>query len=378
MRVALLLHPDLHDEPVRQELDEQHLAADAVAEDGEVLALFVVLEGFFDHVGGLPEDVVVGDGAVVGDGVLEELGLDPAGRDGHDADAPRLQLDVQRPGEAQDEGLGRAVDALVRHGLEGRERVEVYDAAAALHIGQAELRHGDEGLVVYVYHGEVNVQRRLGEEGEAPEARDVAERGDEGLFLFQQLFVLLKAGRVAEVHGQDARGRAQLFCQAVLPFDQYDFTKYKEMHCKKERAMYKPNIKNIDPSLKQNGLLFTDPEVIRKFETFRNEYVYNGPWDLRSSVYYTAVNGEPADVIIYSPDMVDGHFVTSNSRNKFYSQNNRINEQLPDMIKEATQILMKTIDQISALYQQNTVRSENPKLTEEYMKAIADYYKSLI
>ena len=161
-------------------------------------------------------------------------------------------------------------------------------------------------------------------------------------------------------------------------FDQYDFTKYKEMHCKKERAMYKPNIKNIDPSLKQNGLLFTDPEVIRKFETFRNEYVHNGPWDLRSSVYYTAVNGEPADVIIYSPDIVDGHFVTSNSRNKFYSQNNRINEQLPDMIKEATQILMRTIDQISALYQQNTVRSENPKLTEEYMKAIADYYKSLI
>src|SRR5699024_8575545 len=185
--------------------------------DGEVLALFVVPEGFFDHVGGLPEDVVVGDGAVVGDGVLEELGLDPAGRDGHDADAARFQLDVQRPGEAQDEGLGRAVDALVRHGLEGRERVEVYDAAAALHIGQAELRHGDEGLVVYVYHGEVHVQRRLGEEGEAPEARDVAERGYEGLFLFQQLFVLLKAGRVAEVHGQDARGRAQLFCQLLQP-----------------------------------------------------------------------------------------------------------------------------------------------------------------
>ncbi len=28
--MALLLHPNLHDEPVRQELDEQHLAADIV------------------------------------------------------------------------------------------------------------------------------------------------------------------------------------------------------------------------------------------------------------------------------------------------------------------------------------------------------------
>lgn len=161
-------------------------------------------------------------------------------------------------------------------------------------------------------------------------------------------------------------------------FGQYDFTNYKDMHCKKEKAMYNPNIRNIDPSLKQNGLLFTDPEVIRKFETFRNEYVHNGPWDLRNSVYVTAVNGEPADVIIYSPDMIDGHFVTSNSRNKFYSQNNRINEQLPNMIKEATQILMRTIDQISDLYEQNTVRSENPKLTEEYIEAIADYYKVVV
>lgn len=51
-------------------------------------------------------------------------------------------------------------------------------------------------------------------------------------------------------------------------FDQYDFTKYKDMHCKKEKAMYKPNIKNIDPSLKQNGLLFTDPEVHSEMSMF--------------------------------------------------------------------------------------------------------------
>ena len=125
-------------------------------------------------------------------------------------------------------------------------------------------------------------------------------------------------------------------------------------------------------------MLFTDPEVVRKFETFRNEYVHNGPWDLMSSVYYTAVDGDPADVIIYSPDMVDGHFVTSGSRNKFYSQNNRINAQLPDMIKDATLILMRTVEQISALYKTKTVRKENSKLTEEYINAIQDYYKRLV
>ena len=78
--MALLLHPDLHDQPVRQELYKQYLTAHAVAQNGEILALFVILEGLFDDVGGLPEDVVVGDGTVIGDGVLEKLRFDPAGR----------------------------------------------------------------------------------------------------------------------------------------------------------------------------------------------------------------------------------------------------------------------------------------------------------
>lgn len=70
--MALLLHPDLHYQPVRQQFHKQHLTAHAVAQDGEVLALLVVLERLLDDVGGLPEDVVVIDGAVVGDGVLEK------------------------------------------------------------------------------------------------------------------------------------------------------------------------------------------------------------------------------------------------------------------------------------------------------------------
>lgn len=73
--------------------------------------------------------------------------------------------------------------------------------------------------------------------------------------------------------------------------------------------IYNKNLKNIDPSLKNVGMLFSEPLVIRKIETFRNEFVHNGPWDLRCSIYNTFVNEEPADVIIYSPDMDDfGNF----------------------------------------------------------------------
>lgn len=160
-------------------------------------------------------------------------------------------------------------------------------------------------------------------------------------------------------------------------FDGYDFGQYKEM--KSNWTLYKYSLKNIAPSLQLPGMLFSDPLVVKKFVTFRNEYVHNGSWDLRSSVYYTAVNGEPADVVIYSPDMDEhGNFIKSGSRNKFYSQNNRINIQLPDMIKEATTILQNTIDELSRLYQSKTTKTEDTNLTKEYMKALSDYYKSLI
>lgn len=159
-------------------------------------------------------------------------------------------------------------------------------------------------------------------------------------------------------------------------FAKYDFSAYKEM--KSNSVLYNFTMKDISPSLKSDGMLFSAPLVVRKFCTFRNEYVHNGPWDMRASVYYTAVDGEPADVIIYSPDMDNyGNFIKSGSRNKFYSQCNRINIQLPDMIIELTGIIQNTITELSNLYRSETVRSESPKYTKECVNAIIEYYRSL-
>jgi len=84
------------------------------------------------------------------------------------------------------------------------------------------------------------------------------------------------------------------------------------------------------------------------------------------------------DLIKYgtmSPDMDEfGNFIKSGSRNKFYSQNNRINFQLPDMIKEVTQITKNTIDQLAFLYQQNTTRKVNSDYTQECLDVIKAYY----
>ena len=144
-------------------------------------------------------------------------------------------------------------------------------------------------------------------------------------------------------------------------------------------VLFRKSLKEIDSSLKKEGMLFAEPAVIRKIETFRNEYVHNGAWGLRCSVYNTVVNGELGDVVFYSPDMDDnGNFVTSGSRNKFYSQGNRINIQLPEMILETTRIVDATINQLCALYQNNTTQCIDEQYTLECQDAMSKYHQLLV
>jgi len=160
-------------------------------------------------------------------------------------------------------------------------------------------------------------------------------------------------------------------------FDNYDFGKYKKM--KSVHTLYKKSLNKIDSSLKAENMLFFEPPIIRKIISFRDEFVHNGPWDFRCSVYCTAVDGKPADEIIYSPDMDElGNFMASGSRNKFYSQANRINIQLPDLINEATIVLKNTINQISELYKQKTNLCIDKQFTKECLDAIGEYFENQV
>lgn len=159
-------------------------------------------------------------------------------------------------------------------------------------------------------------------------------------------------------------------------FGQYDFSKYKKM--KSESVLYNYTYNDINPTLKGKGLLFSAPLCVRKILTFRNEYIHNGPWDLRCSIYETCIEDHPADIIVYSPDMDEyGNFVTSGSRDKFYSQGNMINIQLPHLVMDTLDVIQKTIDEIVVLYSQETTRTEDENLTKECIDEITMYYESL-
>lgn len=155
-----------------------------------------------------------------------------------------------------------------------------------------------------------------------------------------------------------------------------DFSGYSKMVCRK--TLFNVNGVDVHPELKEPGMLFSPSKDVATIVTFRSEYVHNGPWDRRCSVYCTYIDEEPSDCIIYSPDIDEqGRFVSSGARNKFYNQRNRINFILPDMILSVLRSLDASIHKLIELYERETVLSVDEALTEECVKAAEEYYKSL-
>ena len=72
-----------------------------------------------------------------------------------------------------------------------------------------------------------------------------------------------------------------------------------------------------------------------------------------------------------------GNFITSGSRDKFYSQGNMINIQLPHMMMDTLSVIQATIDKIVELYSQDTLRSEDKELTKECIDELTKYYESI-
>ena len=161
-------------------------------------------------------------------------------------------------------------------------------------------------------------------------------------------------------------------------FSEYEFSKYCKM--KSDGILFnRSGNKNISSELKKDGLLFSVPLCTKKILSFRDEYVHNGPWDMRCNIYLTAIDGNPADVIMLSPDMDEnGNFVASGSRNKFYSQNNIINADLPFLVYDVIEIIRRTVNEITSLYQKNTSILIDEEKTKDCMNQIKFFYSGIM
>ena len=202
---------------MRQQLHEPHLPAHGQAVDGNVLLCAVqVVQGRLHHVLRLIQAVVIRHGVVARlQRVVKEFRLDPAGADGHHADAARPQLTRQRARIAQHKGLRRGVDIQIRHGLECGQGVQIQQLCAALHVRQRQLRHGHKGLAVQVDHLQGVCQRDLVVAAEFAEARDVRQQADVRPGVFQQVAVELQRLRVRQIEADGPHGEGDLLLQRL-------------------------------------------------------------------------------------------------------------------------------------------------------------------
>ena len=128
------------------------------------------------------------------------------------------------------------------------------------------------------------------------------------------------------------------------------FSKRQKLKSVRDGILYSPNkIKNVN--LKQDGMIFSNPPILRKVCSFRDYYIHNGSWDYRCAVYESFVDDTPADVFVLLPDTDEnGNLETSGSRNMFYSKGEKINITLPQIVIEVMSLYENTIKELIAQY----------------------------
>lgn len=161
-------------------------------------------------------------------------------------------------------------------------------------------------------------------------------------------------------------------------FSEYDFSCYSKL--KSKDILYNKNLQ-ISPILKQQGMLFAEPEpaIVRKIETLRSEYVHNGPWDRTPKIYYPLDNNEmPLPAFMLMPDMNEnGTFITVKNRNKFYSQEKKLNIELISILNDTMEIINNTIVGLKIVVDNQTDKSNSQDETNSTVQAIIDHLTNL-
>lgn len=126
-------------------------------------------------------------------------------------------------------------------------------------------------------------------------------------------------------------------------------------------------------------MLFAEPAIVRKIETLRSEYVHNGPWDRTPKIYYPLDNNEmPLPAFMLMPDMNEnGTFITVTNRNKFYSQEKKLNIELISILNDTMEIINNTIFGLKTVVDNQTDKSNSQDETNSTVQAIIDHLTNL-
>ena len=117
------------------------------------------------------------------------------------------------------------------------------------------------------------------------------------------------------------------------------------------------------PKLKSNGILYGDSKKIKGFNfnktlfdrtdeiklilSLRNEIVHNASFENIPKVYQVFRDNVMIEKFIYIPDTTKGNFDTFKNRNRFFNNEEKLNQKLPELITEFWKKMEMTIDKIN-------------------------------
>ncbi len=121
-----------------------------------------------------------------------------------------------------------------------------------------------------------------------------------------------------------------------------DFTKYPKMRSTGEQFGSRKKVSFN----KLPGSLFEDCEFITLIETLRNHLIHDGLLDDMPKAYEQIVNGIAVEKFLLFPDTTGGRFDRFGNRSLFFSREDKINQRLPEMLKEFQKRLKVTLENI--------------------------------
>ena len=117
------------------------------------------------------------------------------------------------------------------------------------------------------------------------------------------------------------------------------------------------------PKFKSTNILYGDLKRIKAFNfgqtvfekdkktklilSMRNEIIHNASFENIPKVYQVFKENKIIEKFIFIPDSTDGVFDSYKNRNRFFSSDAKLNEQLPELVTEFWKKMETTVDKIN-------------------------------
>lgn len=164
-----------------------------------------------------------------------------------------------------------------------------------------------------------------------------------------------------------AKISTELYCVDTIDYSSYPNLKSKNVQFGDNRL--------IDETLKVSNMIFSRPNIVKTIETIRNRIIHDGSFDFRQIIYigHISEKGHSESCILF-PDMGDSYFVSYKNRRNFYSESNRINISLPQLLDAILLVIKNTTSQIISIYHKDVYISKDDAIT--YKDDMLNWYKS--